>query len=316
LRQAHVRAVTQAAGQLKATWQDRVRNTLPETASDLSSFMQVVRGMLKNDGSYKLANLVVAADTLAERAETAYKWITSPVQSFSDQVTADAIDLVRADRGYQRDDPRVHTIFRGIQKINELAHDTNPFSKALSGAAFEQIERQYQVVFGELNRLERDIGSFSSSNRTHADQPIANPFKGTPPKPTASMVETENPFRKPSAVRTPAPPPSADTAPSFNADSTNPFRTGGAGSDVMVTAPKTSQTAKQPPATPQADGTVRYRDPATGQLSTKRRATLPPSAIGDDPDGTRCSADGLGVVTDSCEARRRTKRSSPDKAAH
>ncbi|MEK9142230.1 MAG: hypothetical protein AAB308_14340, partial [Nitrospirota bacterium] len=80
LRQAHVRAVTHTAGQLKATWQDRVRNTLPETAADLSSFMQIVHGMTRSDGSYKLADLVIAADRLAERAETASKWITSPLQ--------------------------------------------------------------------------------------------------------------------------------------------------------------------------------------------------------------------------------------------
>ncbi|WP_342348873.1 hypothetical protein [uncultured Nitrospira sp.] len=35
------------------------------------------------------------ADTLAERAETAYAWITSPLQTFSDQVTPEAIKLVK-----------------------------------------------------------------------------------------------------------------------------------------------------------------------------------------------------------------------------
>ena len=227
LRQAHIRAVTQTAGQLKATWQDRVRNTLPETASDLSSFMQIVHSMAKGDGSYKLADLVVAADKLTERAETASKWITSPLQSFSDQVTADAIDMVRADRGYQRDDPRVHTIFRGIQKINELAHDTNPFTKALSSTAFDQIEHQFKTIMGELEHLEADIGSFNYSNRNHADQPIANPFKSTPPKPAASVSDTGNPFRAP----TPSPRREEtireESAFTPSVGSVNPFRSSG-----------------------------------------------------------------------------------------
>ena len=197
LRQARFRAVTQTAGQLKATWQDRVRNTLPETASDLSGFMQIVHGTARGDGSYKLADLVVAADTLLERGQSASKWITSPLQSFSDQVTADAIDMVRADRGYQRDDPRVHTIFRGIQKINELAHDNNPFTNAVSNAVFDQIEHHFKTIMGELEHLETDIGSFNYSNRTYAGQPIANPFKGRPPKPAASVSDNGNPFRAP-----------------------------------------------------------------------------------------------------------------------
>lgn len=311
LRQAHIRAVRKTADQLKDTWQDRIRNTLPETASDLSSFMQVVHGMAKGDGSYKLADLVAAADTLAERAETASKWITSPLQSFSDQVTAEAINLVRADRGYQRDDPRMHTIFRGIQKINELAHDTNPFSKAISSAAFDQIEHQFKTIMGELKHLEADIGSFNYANRKHADQPIANPFKGTPPKQTASTVEVENPFRSSSTGRPQEPPSSSHAIPSPNADSTNPFRTGGSGPDILFTPPKPtpSQTAKQPLATRPTDATVRYRDPATEQLSTKRRMTLPASTVGDDPDGTRCSADGMGIVTEQCEQQRRAQSS-------
>ena len=307
LRQAHVRAVTQTAGQLKTTWQDRVRNTLPETASDLSSFMQVVHGMARDDGSYKLADLVIAADRLAERAETASKWITSPLQSFSDQVTADAIDMVRADRGYQRDDPRVHTIFRGIQKINELAHDNNPFTNAISSAAFDQIEHHFKTIMGELEHLETDIGSFNYSNRKHADQPIANPFKGTPPKPAASGSDSGNPFRP----STPSPKREQAVREELTftspVGSANPFRSSGEfSSDSPPSTAKPPQAARSPQAAASADRSVRYRDPATGQLSTKRRNRLP-SDVGDDPSGTRCSADGLGIVTEKCEQLRRAQ---------
>ena len=315
LRQAHIRAVTQTAGQLKSTWQDRVRNTLPETASDLSSFMQVVHGMARGDGSYKLADLVIAADRLAERAETASKWITSPLQSFSDQVTADAIDMVRADRGYQRDDPRVHIIFRGIQKINELAHDSNPFTNAISSAAFDQIEHHFKTIMEELEHLETDIGSFNYSNLKHANQPIANPFKGTPTKPAASVSDNGNPFRSPtpSPKREEAIREKSAFTPSVG--SANPFRSSG---DFSTSSPpptaKPPQTARPPQAAASADQTVRYRDPATGQLSTKRRNSLSSSTAGDDPDGSRCSADGLGIVTEQCEQRRRAHSSKANGA--
>ncbi|MEK6785510.1 MAG: hypothetical protein AABY61_08520 [Nitrospirota bacterium] len=310
LRQAHVRAVTHTAGQLKATWQDRVRNTLPETASDLSSFMQVVHGMARGDGFYKLADFVIAADRLAERAETASKWITSPLQSFSDQVTADAIDMVRADRGYQRDDPRVHTIFRGIQKINELAHDTNPFTKAISSTAFDQIEHHFKTIMGELEHLEADIGSFNYSKRKHADQPIANPFKGTPQKPAASVSDNGNPFRSSTPLPKREEVIREESAFTPAVDSANPFRSSG---DFSTSSPpptaKLPQAARPPQAAASADQTVRYRDPATGKLSTKRRNTLPSAVSGNDPDGTRCSADGLGIVTEKCEQRRRAQSS-------
>jgi len=316
LRQAHIRAVTQTAAKLQDTWKDRIRSSLPETASDLSSFMQIVHGMARDKGAYKLADLVVAADTLVERAETAYQWITSPIQTFSDQITADAIDMVRADRGYQRDDPRIHTIFRGIHTINELAHDTNPFTNAISSTAFDQIEHHFKTIMGELEHLESDIGSFNYANRTHADQPIANPFKGTPPKRAASTGELDNPFHRSFTIQSNEPAPSADTVSSFNAGSTNPFRTGGSGSDIIVTPPKPkpSQTAKHPPATRQTDATVRYRDPATGQVSTKRRSDLPSTMAGDDPNGMRCSPNGLGIITNRCETLRRAGANGGNKA--
>jgi hypothetical protein len=74
--------------------------------------------------------------------------------------------------------------------VNEIVHDANPFTNILSGAAFEQIENHYKSILGELEHLETDIGSFDYSKRTHADQPIANPFRGTPPNPTASTADT------------------------------------------------------------------------------------------------------------------------------
>ncbi len=275
LRQAHFRAVTQAAAQLKTTWTDRIKNGLPEVAAGLVELMQVASGVARGNGSYKLADLVVAADTLFERSQSASKWITSPLQSSVDHVMGDAVDMVRADPAYQRSDARLQTIFRGIKSVNELAHDTNPFTKAISGAAFDQIDNQVKGILGELEHLESEVGSFNHSNRTYADQPIANPFKGTPPKQTASTVETENPFRRPSAVRAQEAAPSTDTAPSFNTDTTNPFRIGGSGSDNIVTAPNPTQTTKQ-------------------------------------PQTTRCPKDGLGVVTEPC--KKRSQVQGPSKA--
>jgi hypothetical protein len=308
--------VTQTANQIKASWLDRIRGGLPDVAADLSGFMQVAQGVRRGDGSRSLSDLIVAADTLAERAETAYKWITSPLQSLSDQVTADAIDMVRADSAYKRSDPRLHTIFRGIKTINEIAHETNPFTKAISGAAFDQIDQHFEQILGELEHLEAEVGSFNYSRRKHADQPIANPFKGTPPKRAASMPDSENPFRSPSVVQPQGHTSSPELVTSTNTNSTNPFRAGGSGSDVMLIPPKPkpAQTAKQPTATTSADPMVQYRDPATGQLSTKRRSALPPSVSGDDPEGTRCSKDGVGIVTEPCETRRRAGESGAVKS--
>jgi hypothetical protein len=59
---------------------------------------------------------------------------------------------------------------------------------------------------------------------------------------------------------------------------------------------------------------VRYRDPITGQLTTKRRSALRTGVGGDDLNGTRCSTDGLEVVTEACEARRRAETKDKDKA--
>ncbi len=295
--------MTQTANQIKTTWLDRIRGGLPDVATDLSGFMQVAQGVHRGDGSRSLGDLIVAADTLAERAETAYKWITSPLQSLSDQVKADAIDMVRADGAYQRSDPRLHTIFRGIKAVNEIAHETNPFTKAISGAAFDQIDQHFTRIMGELEHLEAEVGSFDYSRRKHADQPIANPFKGTPPKRATSTAESENPFRGSSAFQPREPATSSEAITSLNADSANPFRPGVSGSDRLLTPPKSkgSQTARQPSATPSADAMVRYRDPITKELRTKRRNDLPATASGDDPDGTRCSSDGLGIVTEQCE---------------
>ncbi|TKB79439.1 MAG: hypothetical protein E8D42_08600 [Nitrospira sp.] len=97
--------------------------------------------------------------------------------------------------------------------------------------------------------------------------------------------------------------------------SANPFRSSG---DFSTSSPpptaKPPQTARPPQAAASADQTVRYRDPATGQLSTKRRNSLSSSTAGDDPDGPRCSADGLGIVTEQCEQRRRAHSSKANGA--
>ena len=228
----------------------------------------------------------------------------------------DAVDMVRADPAYQRSNARLKTIFRGINTVNELAHDTNPFTKAISGALFDQIDNHVKRILGELEHLETEVGSFNYSNRAHADQPIANPFKGTPTKPAGSASDTGNPFRSPtpSPKREEAIREKSAFTPSVG--SANPFRSSG---DFSTDSPppkaKPPQAARAPQAAASADQTVRYRDPATGQLSTKHRNTLPASTVGDDPDVTHCSTDGMGIVTEKCEQRRRTQSSKPSGAA-
>lgn len=245
-----------------------------------------------------------------ERSKSASKWITSPLQSSVDHVMGDAADMVRADPAYQRSDARLQTISRGIKSVNELAHDTNPFTKAISGAAFEQIDNHVKRILGELEHLESEVGSFDHSNRTYADQPIANPFKGRPPKPAASVSDNGNPFRAPTPSPKREETMSKESVFTESVGSANPFRSSGDfSSDSPPPTAKPPQSARPPQAAASADRTVRYRDPATGQLSTKRRNTLP-SDIGDDSNGTRCSADGLGIVTEKCEQRRRAQGTS------
>ena len=339
LRQAHIRAVTKAADHIKDTWKDRLRTGLPDVVSDLSGFMQIVRGLTRGDGSRSaLTDLMVAADTLAERAETAYAWITAPLQTFSDQVTADAIDMVRADTAYQRDDPRVHTIFRGIQKVNEIVHDTNPFTKAISRAAFDQIDTHFKTILGELEHLEADIGSFDYSRRKYADQPLANPFRQAPSTGSAASSTPGNPWRSNPGSSTqeepfhpePAAGPGAATGNPFRVDSdsgvpppassipavtsANPFRAAqtSSGASTSPSRPPGATSLVTPtPGSPTKDRMVLYRDPATRQLSERRLSSLPDSLSGDDAEQQRCSQDGLGIVTETCEQRRQA-----DKAQH
>lgn len=338
LRQAHIRAVAQTAGRLKANWQERLRSGLPDVASDLSSFMQVVRSVARGDGSHSVSDLLTAADALAERAQTAYALVTSPFQTFSDQITADAIDMVRADSAYQRNDPRVQTIFRGIQQVNEIVHDKNPFTKTISSAAFEQIETHFKNILGELEHLETDIGSFDYSRRTHADQPLVNPFRGSSPPVATSSPGSANPWRQ-GSVPAPEERESSDTHgsaaeieahPPGESSTGNPFRSSSAtpqevipsfpsddsGNPFRVTESRKGKDHTTAPAFRQSPGMtsspntslpnplVLYRDPLTRQLTQRVRSSLPSIVTGDALDGSRCSEDGLGVVTETCERQR------------
>ena len=340
LRQAHFQAVTQAADRLKGTWKERLRGGLPDVASELSSFMQVVRGVARGDGWYSVSGLLVATDILADRAQTTFALITSLFQTFSDQVTADAIDMVRTDRTYQRDDPRVQTIFRGIQKVNEIVHDRNPFSGAISSAAFEQIDTHFKTIIGEPEHLEADIGSFDYSQRKYAEQPLANPFRQAPSIGSATSPTPGNPWRSKSEASSqaedfhPAPTTTTDAAATtgnpFRSDfdivvppptssipavtSANPFRAAQthSGASTSPSRPLSATALVSPtPGSPTKDRMVRYRDPATHQLSERRLSSLPDSLSGDDAEQQRCWRDGLGIVTEACEQRRQA-----DKAQH
>lgn len=200
-QEAHDREVTETARQLKATWQEHIRTYLPDVRADVSSFKKIADDMRHGGGSYNRRNLIVATDKLLERAEQVYQWIRKPVEAGADHVMttslaplkAEAIDKIWADHEYQRDNPLIQTIFRGIHKINALAHNSNPFTEKLSSTALEQIEAQVQKIQGELSQLEANLGSFHASQR-YADQPIANPFKVTGTKPSSSHKQMDNPF--------------------------------------------------------------------------------------------------------------------------
>jgi hypothetical protein len=91
--------------------------------------------------------------------------------------------------------------------------------------------------------------------------------------------------------------------------SANPFRSARTNSGSLPlpspSRPSDATSLVPPPAgSPTKDRMVRYRDPATRQLSERRRSSLPESLSGDDAEQQRCSRDGLGIVTEACEPRR------------
>ena len=311
-RQAYRMAVVNTASNLKSTWQQRIRSGVPEVMSDTSSFMKIVHEMFRGEGSRSLAEVVVAADTLAERAETAYAWITSPVQTFSDQVTADAIQLVKSQGDFQQNDARVHTIFRGVKKLNDITHESNPFAKAMNAAVYEQLESHFQSLLGEVENLESAIGSFDYSSKKHADQPLANPFRGSTSTLPKSAPGAGNPWRQHAEPVRQAEESRPITGASPSRESTNPFHAGDSVVDVnpftrpSQTSPAIANKTPSSSASPASqDPMVRYRDPATRELSMKRLNSLPQSLSGDNLQQTKCSRDGLGIVTEECERRRR-----------
>jgi hypothetical protein len=314
-RQAYRMVVVNTTNNMKSTWQQRIRSGVPEVMSDTSSFMKIVQGAFRGDGSRSLAEVVVAADTLAERAETAYAWITSPVQTFTDQVTADAIQLVKAQGDFQQNDARVHTIFRGVKKLNDIAHESNPFTKAMNAAVYEQLESHFQTMLGEVENLESAIGSFDYSSKKHADQPLANPFRGSTATLPKSPQGGGNPWRQPAEPVTQVEESRPVTGALPSRESTNPFHVGDSVIEVNpftrpsqtspAMADKTNKTPSSNASPAPQDRMVRYRDPATRELSTKRRSALPQSLSGDDLEQTKCSRDGLGIVTEECERRRK-----------
>jgi hypothetical protein len=277
--------------------------------------MKIVQGMYRGDGSRSLAEVVAAADTLAERAETAYAWITSPVQTFSDQVTADAIQLVKAQGDFQQNDARVHTIFRGVKKLNDVTHESNPFAKAMNAAVYEQLESHFQAMLGEVENLESAIGSFDYSSKKHVDQPLANPFKGSTSTLSNSSQGGGNPWRQhaePVRHAEESRPvtgalPSRESSNPFHASNSvvevNPFIPPSQPSPALADKINKTPNSNTSPASP--DRMVRYRDPTTRELSTKRLSSLPQSLFGDDLEQSKCSRDGLGIVTEECERRRR-----------
>jgi hypothetical protein len=331
-RQQYLAAVAQTATHVKQEWLGRIRTSLPEVAAEVGSFVEISRSMTRGDGAHSMSEFIGEADTLVTRVETAHAWISSPLETFADQVTADAIRIVKADHGQQETDARLTAIFHGVKKMNDVAHNTNPFAKSISSFALAQIEEQFNTALGNLNHIEKELSAANSSDHKAGGQPLTNPFRlrtHTPsrstahsdaPNPFASSsgppdsILTEplgsqatspsNPFRHASTSRQR----DADSKPSSAAmsqeNSRNPFHKNSeahseAGSSASgSTTPKTARQSSE-------DRTVRYRDPLTKELHTKRRNDLPASASGDDPDGTRCSSDGLGIVTDKCEKVRR-----------
>lgn len=282
-RQLYIQAVTQTATHIKQEWLSRVRTGLPDVVADIVSFADVSRSMARGDSTLSMSDFIGTADNLVERAETVHAWITSPVQTFKDQIQSDAIRIVVAEPQHQATDARLKAIFHSVTKMNEAAHESNPFAKSLSAKALSKIDTQFNSALRELRHIEGELGSFNRGNGKFAGQPLVNPFryKPTPPRP-AMEYEMSNPFD--TGERYGQQDATGDAELQF--PSQNPFRSrtvekardGKSIQSDKTTAPVLShnpfvQESKQMPALSKKptvssqNRVVQYRDPTTRQVS-------------------------------------------------
>lgn len=312
-RQAYIAGVLQIAQQVKQEWHDRLRTGVPDVVADISRFVEASRSMLAPKGSLSMPEFVGAADKLVERAENVRAWITSPLHTVTDQIRSDAIRMVLAEPEQKQTDERLSAMFHSVKKMKEIAHEQNPFAKTISAQALTLIERQFNSALGELNRLEAQLGTFQKDQLTTNHGPLVNPFKLKSPQ---SHVTTMAPFTNPFAAGPDTVAQDTLIAVEKQDPSANPFRSRQAA--ITRDSPSTSEststsrlrnespsTASPLSASPDKNAIVRYRDPATKQVSTKRLIDLTPSAKGDSPTSSYCSPDGIGIITEKCETLRR-----------
>ena len=128
-RQAYLLAVAETARQRKNIWLDRIQNGVPKLVNETQSFMDLVLQKRSGDDAIYIRDLVIAADKLVEASQNTKRWIDDPLGLSPDAIVGDAVQLVRSETLYQSTDDRLHTILRGIQKLDEIVHNTTHLRK-------------------------------------------------------------------------------------------------------------------------------------------------------------------------------------------
>ena len=194
LAKAYRQAVAKKATDIRNEWQQRIENTIPDLASGLSNFMDVATRLFRGDPSLSVSQVVIAGDQLTERVTSAYDWISAPLETLSDRLTADAIQVLRADNRTQKTDERLHTIIRGVRQLNNIAHESNPFVRAINAAVYDELESHFFWLNGELDKLKSDIGLVGTALNKKWTPPAKNPFVASSTPRRKASEPTGNPF--------------------------------------------------------------------------------------------------------------------------
>lgn len=175
-RQAYLRAVELAASRVKSNWHEHIRSGISKVRDETHSFMDVAHGLFRGDPSVSFRDLVDANKTLLNTVKEGRAWINEPLQLYSDQVVADTVQLVRADKEYQHTDSRIQAVFAGISKMNAIVNEMNPFAKAWNASVHDELKREFQSTLGAMQMLESQVGSFTAKPASPSDPMRRNPF--------------------------------------------------------------------------------------------------------------------------------------------
>lgn len=275
---------------------------------------------------------------MRDQVAEAIEFVKDPAGAVEKKVLGELQEGVRANNGDSKNSD-YQFIHDRAAELNSLAARENPFAKAISGAALDEIGRQNNATLGRLDETAQGINDFKVETEYGSS---SNPFVGGRPDPATQSVYSD-------AAEPPAPSVGGATGavvPSTSASTpeTQPVAAGGASStspvaiaDVELAAPASgasspsSAPAGQTTVTPQTyldpetgthtyldpetgkDFTIRaghvlYRDPATRTLqviSVAALGSIPPSSDQAEKGEAGCGTSGLGVVTPECEAIRR-----------